>query len=137
MMELVDTSVWARQNHPQITGWWRQKMFAGEIAICDQIKLELLHSARDSSEFRAKRLSLDALPLCPTPEAIWARITDVYEQLAAVRPLWHRSVKHADLIIAACAEAAGLSLVHYDLDYDAIANVTAQPMRWVVLRGTL
>ncbi len=46
-------------------------------------------------------------------------------------------MKHADLLIAACAEAAGLTLVHYDQDFDAIAAVTGQPMRWVAPQGSL
>jgi len=136
-MELVDTSVWARQNHLLIKGWWREQMLAGEIAICDQIKLELLHSARRQAEFRVKRASLDALPNCSTPTKAWTRIVDVYEKLAGVGPQHHRSVKHADLIIAACAEAAGLTLVHYHEVFDAIAKVTKQPVRWVTPPGTL
>lgn len=136
-MELLDTSVWARQNHQLINGWWRQQMLAGEIAICDQIKLELLHSARNQAEFRVKRASIDTLPRCPTPTEAWTRIVDVYQMLAGVGPQHHRSVRHADLIIAACAEAAGLTLVHYDEDFDSIANVTRQPMRWIAPRGTL
>jgi predicted nucleic acid-binding protein len=39
------------------------------------------------------------------------------------------------LIIAATAEAAGLTLLHYDRDYDLIAEVTHQPAEWVVERG--
>jgi predicted nucleic acid-binding protein len=46
-------------------------------------------------------------------------------------------VKHADLIIAACAEAAGVTLVHCDEDFDAIGAATGQPMRWVAARGSL
>jgi predicted nucleic acid-binding protein len=41
-----------------------------------------------------------------------------------------------DLIIAA-AEAAGLILLHYDHDYDMIAEVTRQPVEWVVERGSV
>jgi hypothetical protein len=35
------------------------------------------------------------------------------------------------------AEAHGLALVHYDVDFDAIAGVTGQPMRWLAPRGSL
>ena len=137
MIELIDTSVWARQAHPAIKPWWGRQMLAGEIAICEQVKLELLHSARNEREFEAKRISLDALPNCPAQADLWRRMIDVYGFLAAVRPQWHRSVKHADLVIAACAEAAGLPLVHYDQDFDAIAAVTGQPVRWAAPPGTL
>jgi len=40
-----------------------------------------------------------------------------------------------DLIIAAAAEAAGIAVLHYDGDFDLIAEVTGQPMEWVVPRG--
>ena len=36
----------------------------------------------------------------------------------------HRSVPHADLLIAATAEISGIELVHYDRDYDLIAQKT-------------
>ena len=112
-------------------------MLAGEIATCEQVKLELLHSARNEREFEAKRTSLDALPNCSAGADLWRRMIDVYGLLAAVGPQWHRSVKHADLVIAACAEAAGLPLVHYDQDFDAIVAVTGQPARWAAPPGSL
>jgi len=41
------------------------------------------------------------------------------------------------LLCAACAERAGLVLLHYDADFDAISSVTGQPSRWVVVRGSV
>ena len=42
-----------------------------------------------------------------------------------------------DLVIAAAAELTGLTLLHYDHDFDLIAEVTGQPTEWVVPRGTV
>ena len=42
-----------------------------------------------------------------------------------------------DLVIAAAAEAAGLSVLHYDSDYDRIAAVTNQPTEWIAPLGSL
>ena len=42
-----------------------------------------------------------------------------------------------DLLIAAVAERAGLSVLYYDEDFDRIAAVTGQPTEWVVPRGSL
>jgi predicted nucleic acid-binding protein len=39
--------------------------------------------------------------------------------------------------IAAAAEAAGLTVLHYDEDFDRIAEVTGQPTRWLADRGGL
>ena len=49
----------------------------------------------------------------------------------------HRGAKPADLVIAAAAEARGLTVLHYDADYDRIARVTRQPTEWISRRGSL
>jgi predicted nucleic acid-binding protein len=46
-----------------------------------------------------------------------------------------REVGMADLLIAAVAERHGLTLLHYDGDFDTIAEITGQDARWVVPRG--
>jgi hypothetical protein len=51
--------------------------------------------------------------------------------------LHHRSVKIADLIIAAAAEAAGATVLHYDADFDRIAGVTGQAVQRIAPRGSL
>jgi hypothetical protein len=48
-----------------------------------------------------------------------------------------RSVKHPDLPIAAAAEAADVAVLHYDEDYDRIAEITGQPTRWLAPAGSL
>jgi predicted nucleic acid-binding protein len=42
-----------------------------------------------------------------------------------------------DLLIAAVAERNQVTVVHYDADYDTIAEMTGQPTRWVVERGSI
>ncbi len=42
-----------------------------------------------------------------------------------------------DLLIAAAAEEAGLTLLHYDADFNQIAQVTGQICQWVVPPGTI
>ena len=41
-------------------------------------------------------------------------------------------MKIPDLIIAAVAEHHGVSIIHYDHNFDRIAAVTGQPVEWVV-----
>jgi predicted nucleic acid-binding protein len=48
----------------------------------------------------------------------------------------HRSVSIPHLLIAATAERYGLTVLHYDGDYDHVAAVTDQPVEWIVARGT-
>lgn len=101
------------------------------------VRLELLHSARNPAEFVAIRDELQALPDCPIGQAQWARALWVYEQLSTRGGAFQRSVKHPDLLIAAAAEAAQLTLLHYDDDYDQIAEITGQPIRWLAPQGSL
>jgi predicted nucleic acid-binding protein len=49
----------------------------------------------------------------------------------------HRGAKPVDLVIAAAAEAARIVVLHYDEDFDRIAQVTGQRCEWVEARGTL
>jgi hypothetical protein len=108
---------------------------AGEAATCAIIDLEVLFSARNREEhdlIRYRRaLAYESVPI---DETVLGRAIDIQAELA--RSGRHR-IPIADLIIAATAEAAGLTVLHYDRDYDLIAEVTHQPMEWVVERGSL
>ena len=57
--------------------------------------------------------------------------------LTARGPLHHRQVKLPDLLIAAAAELAALPVLHYDRDFEAIADVTGQPVRAIAPLGSL
>lgn len=101
------------------------------------VKLELLHSARNPSEFAELREELESLPQVPITEDAWHRALTVYETLAGRDGTFHRGIKHPDLLIAAAAELAGVTLVHFDDDYDEIELVTDQPMRRLAPKGSL
>jgi len=45
--------------------------------------------------------------------------------------------KVPDLLIAAVAEAASLTVVRYDANFDQIATVTGQLVEWVVERASI
>lgn len=108
---------------------------AGEAATCAIIDLEVLFSARNREDYdRIRQRRALAYHSVPITETILQRAIDIQAELA-------RSGRHRlpipDLIIAATAEQAGLTLLHYDHDYDLIAEVTSQPVEWVVERGTV
>jgi predicted nucleic acid-binding protein len=138
-MDLADTSVWiwTRTVAGRQRAEFDRQVVEGDIATCDMVRLELLHSARNANEFRALRQDLEALPDCPIGKHEWERALDVYERLAHEGGLHHRAVRHPDLLIAAAAEAAGVAVLHYDEDYDRIAAITGQDVRWLAPRGSL
>lgn len=49
----------------------------------------------------------------------------------------HRGASLPNLIIAATAERAQVTLLHYDADYDLIASVTGQPVDVDCARGSV
>lgn len=114
-----------------------EALAAGRIATCAMVRLEVLWSARDGVEFAAVVARLDALSEAPMGDRVWRRATDVFQQLAERGPLHHRQVGIADLLIAAAAELAELPVLHYDRDFDLIAEVTGQPLRAIAPLGSL
>jgi predicted nucleic acid-binding protein len=140
LTELADTSAWVwsrRAEYPELRGDVDAAVVDGKVATCDMVRLELLYSARNPQEFVEIREELDALPDCPIGREQWERALSVYEQLSARGGAHQRSVKHPDLLIAAAAEAAGVTVLHYDEDYDRIAEITGQPARWLAPTGSL
>jgi predicted nucleic acid-binding protein len=138
-VELADTSawVWTRAVGGDLRSAFDDAIVEGEIATCDMVRLELLSSARNAREFIGLRSELGALPNCPMGNEQWQRALAVYEELAHQGGLHHRSVRHPDLLIAAAAEAAGATVLHYDEDYDRIAAITGQQVRRLAPRGSL
>lgn len=137
-MDLVDTSVWARKDHPAIRPWFTSALIDGEIALTDMIALEILSGYGSRARFLEGARYLEAVPCMCMDRIDWKRARDVYVLLEEERGTnIRRSVKVPDLLIAACAERHRLAVVHYDQDFDTIAGVTGQPVRWVAPRGTL
>ena len=101
------------------------------------VRFELLWTSRDHSQFLEMRDDLDALRTAPMGERVWRRALDVFEAFAQRGPLHHRQIGVPDLLIAAAAELAELPILHYDRDFELIAEVTGQPVRAIAPVGSL
>lgn len=137
MTLLADTSVWHRARHPQVGPGWRAALAADRLATTAVVRLEVLYSARSQQDYRAVRDELDALVQIPSGDVVHRRAEAVQAALAQQHALHHRSVTIPDLLVAAAAELGGVTVWHYDEDYDRIAAVTGQPTEWVAPRGSL
>ncbi len=138
MAELADTSAWsASARDPETRREFHDAVAGCAIGTCGAAMLELLYGSRDAGEFSVAKAALERLPQCPIGSREWRRALDVYEILAHQGGMHHRRVSHPDLLIAAAAESAGMTLLHYDADFDVIAEITGQPTRWIAPRGSL
>jgi predicted nucleic acid-binding protein len=135
-IELADTSVWGRLGKPGLE-WFALAVEDGRVAVCDQVALEVLFSTRDANDFEATEEALLACPWYAVEAVDWSEARRVFRELARRGPLHHRQVKIPDLLIASVAARNGLTVVHYDGDYDIIASVTGQAVRWAAARGSL
>lgn len=134
---LADTSAWHRARHPQVAAAWQSRLIADALATCTQVRLEILYSARSADDYERLAAELLALHQLPSGTGEMERALAVQAALARRGGLHHRSVKIADLVIAASAEAAGAVVWHYDEDFDRIAEVTGQTVEWIAPRGSL
>jgi predicted nucleic acid-binding protein len=124
-----------RETRPEVRAVIEPLLLAGAIATCGVVDLELLYSASSPAVYAELALALRALPRIAITEAVLDRALEVQGRLA--KRSQHRAVPLPDLIVAACAESAGLTVLHYDADYDRIAEITGQPVRWVIPRGSV
>lgn len=124
-----------RETRPEVREVVEPLLLAGRIATCGIVDLELLYSAPNPATYGELAEALRAMPRVPVTEAVVDRALAVQGQLASTSE--HRSVPLPDLLIAACAETAGLTVLHYDADYDRIAAVSGQAVQWVVPRGSV
>jgi len=138
---LADTSAWGiarRKGAPvELRRFFSGLVAAGEVAICGPVQWELLHSAGNGTAFTALREDLGSLDQAPFGAEDWGRALDICQALAEKGGSLHRAPSLSDAIIAVAAERAGLTVLHYDKDFDLIAGVTGQSCEWVAPKGSL
>lgn len=131
---LADKSALARMAHATVAERLAPLILGGHVATCAVIDLEVLYSARSLDDYEQILAERGSLPTLSLTEEVGSRAVDVQHKLASRGQ--HR-VPMPDLLIAATAEINGVAVIHYDADYDRIAQVTGQPAEWVVPRGSI
>lgn len=129
---LVDTSVVKRLGQPEVRRVVQPLAVAGQLARARITDLEVGYSARNESEWDQLMAALDAFAPLESTESHHRRALQV-QRLLAQRS--QRGRKIPDLLIAAAAEEFGLTVLHYDADFDLISAVTGQPCQWVLTPG--
>ena len=127
---LIDKSAYARLQLGQVANRdeWSARISRGLVRLSTITRLELGYSAR-SGDVGRRQFALPPLSLMPiehlTP-AIEDRAFQV-QMLLADRGQ-HRAPSIPDLLIAATAEKAALTVLAVDKDFDLIAAITGQPV---------
>lgn len=125
---LVDKSALVRLGASPHAEEWARRIERGLVRVATVTRLEVGFSARSATDLRVglARPPLSAMPVEYATPAIEDRAVGV--QLLLADRGHHRAVSVPDLLVAATAELAGLSVLHIDKDFKLIAEVTGQPV---------
>jgi predicted nucleic acid-binding protein len=137
---LLDNSAWARMADPALAGERADEIAdaleCGRVAACLPFLLEAGYSARTARDHDELMDELLSLPLLPIDDRAERRAIDAQRQLARAG---HHRLPPVDLLVAALADRHGVGVLHYDHDYDLIAEKTDLRFAsvWLAPRGSL
>jgi hypothetical protein len=120
---LLDTSAWIevfRKEKPLDLG-----LLGGldEVVTCLPVVQEVLQGFRDEAAFRVAREAMMSLPCIESP----LREERFHEAAALYRAARRAGItvrSSVDCLVAACAIHRGITVVHRDRDYAALARVS-------------
>ena len=126
-MIFVDTSAWV--EYLRDTGSWACEQLDGhlddDLAISDMVRLEVLAGARDDHHLQELRRLLARATVLPTTPLDHDHAASTYRSCRrhgrTVRAL-------SDCLIAAVASRHGVPVLHADVDFDALAEITGLPV---------
>jgi predicted nucleic acid-binding protein len=123
---LIDKSALVRLAEAVDAAEWANRIERGLVRISTVTRLEVGYSARTAAQARSLFRSppISSMPVEYLTPTIEDRAVEV--QLALAGKGKHRAPSIPDLIVAATAELAGLTVLHVDKDFDLIAHITGQ-----------
>jgi predicted nucleic acid-binding protein len=134
LTHLLDTSVLTRLREPAVREAIEPGARKGAFARAGISDLEIGFSARNAAEWDRLTDAVEAFELVETAAEHVRRARRTQRLLASKH---QRGRKLPDLLVAAAAEARGLTVLHYDADFDMIAAATGQPCEWIVPAGSV
>jgi hypothetical protein len=125
---LVDTSVWIETLRRPARLTLTEVGDFDEIVTCLPVVQEVLQGFRDEQAFRKAREAMLALPIVESPlgPALFEEAVGLYR---AARRAGFTPRSSVDCLIAACALRHGLTVVHVDRDYPALARIAPLSQR--------
>ena len=132
---LIDTSAAARMRHPDVAAQLTPLIEAAVVGTCATLDAEALYSARSPAEYEQLRADRRAAyEYLPTEDAHWQQAFEAQRALAPTGR--HRAVGISDLLTAVLAAEHGITVVHYDADFEVAAEVLDFRHRWILARGS-
>lgn len=125
-----------RAGHPEVVARWGEALRAGRLRIGPMVKLEILFTARNGSHFDESAEELAALATAPLTRSV-LRAAEVGMRILAHRSAGAQRIPIVDYLTAAAAQETGAAVLHYDRDYDTLAEVMTFESVWLAPSGSL
>lgn len=136
---VLDNSAWTRlitgvvpqERAHEVAGWMADE----QLAVCVPFLLEAGYSARSARDRKQLMSRLSHLPRIEIDSEVEQLALSAQRELAA---MGHHRLAPMDLLLAACAHCGGADVLHYDRDYDVIAEHTSLSFNsvWLVPAGS-
>lgn len=131
---LADKSAFEQQRDSEAADGLLQALATeGALYMSEIVALELLYSARNRDDYDTRWDGLETLPWLHLTADVSARALQIQRQLAR-RGTHRRPIP--DLLVAATALEHDATVLHYDRDFDLIAEVADLSARWIIPPGT-
>jgi predicted nucleic acid-binding protein len=137
---LLDNSAWSRllqgavpKDRANVIG---DRMDQREVAICLPFLLEAGYSAQSAIKHRMMMAQFDEMPRITIDREVERIALQAQRELAEIG---HHRLAPIDVMIAACAHRVEAGVLHYDGDYDILAERTSLVFEseWLAPPGTL
>lgn len=138
-MLLLDNSAWARLLQGAVAAdraaEIRGMVERGEIGVCLPFLLEAGYCARSAADRKEIMARLERFPHVTIDSEVERVGLHAQRELAEVG---HHRLAPTDVVIAACAHQAEAGVLHYDGDYDILAQRTSLifESEWLAPAGT-
>jgi predicted nucleic acid-binding protein len=124
---IADTSAWWRvaELPDELGDLVDAAILADRLWITPIVRMEILYSARSSTEYAAIESELDALRILRNDRAVTDAAMAALGELAERSDGYHRVPITDALIAAAAAEHGGVAVLHRDAHFEKLAEVLA------------
>lgn len=122
---IIDASAWWRFSSlsVELAGLIRAAISDDRLWITPIVRMEILYSARSSSEYVALESELDGFRILRNDRAVADAATSAIGELAEQSDGYHRVPLTDALIAAAASEHGAVAVLHRDVHFDKLAEV--------------
>jgi predicted nucleic acid-binding protein len=133
---IVDTSAWSRAHRREVRERFREAVAADRLRISPAARFEILRIARGGKQFDELATNLSAFKAAPLTSTVIRAAED------AMRTMAHRTagaqrLPLVDYLLAAAAQHTASAVLHYDHNFDTLAEIMSFDSVWIAPPGSI